>query len=228
MAWRSPRSRSCSSACSRSRTGRSSGCCSRRASPSCRLRPCACGTRDPSGSTSTGGSIRMTRRISREVPMRFKDRSEAGRLLGERPRDEHIEDPVVLGLPRGGVVVAAEVAAALGAPLDVLVARKLGVPWQPELAFGAVAPGVVALRDDVVAAAGLRGPVIDEAAARESAKLVELAARYRGDSAAVNVRGRTTVIVVHGLATGATATAPPRPVRREWPQRSLLAGRASP
>ena len=155
--------------------------------------------------------------------MRFKDRSEAGRLLGERLRDEHIEDPVVLGLPRGGVVVAAEVADALGAPLDVLVARKLGVPWQPELAFGAVAPGVVALRDDVVAAAGLRGPAIDAAAARESAKLVELAARYRGDAAAVPVRGRTTVIVDDGLATGATATAAVRSVRRDGPKRVIVA-----
>ena len=112
--------------------------------------------------------------------MRFGDRVEAGRLLGERLRDEGLEDPVVLGLPRGGVVVAAEVAEAIGAPLDVLVARKLGVPWQPELAFGAVAPGIVVLRDDVVAAAGLRRADIDAAAARESVKLAELADRYRG------------------------------------------------
>src|SRR5205823_9542423 len=105
------------------------------------------------------------RSMRRNGRMRFGDRVEAGRLLGERLRDEGLEDPVVLGLPRGGVVVAAEVAEAIGAPLDVLVARKLGVPWQPELAFGAVAPGVVALRDDVVAVAHLRRPEIDAAAA---------------------------------------------------------------
>ena len=155
--------------------------------------------------------------------MRFKDRSEAGRLLGERLRELRLDDPVVLGLPRGGVVVAAEVADAIGAPLDVLVARKLGVPWQPELAFGAVAPGIVALRDDVVAAAGLRRADIEVAAARETAKLAELAVRYRGDAPAVAVRGRTAVIVDDGLATGATATAAARSVRRDEPERVIVA-----
>src|ERR1700704_3314118 len=87
--------------------------------------------------------------------MRFRDRADAGRLLAERLRGVSLEDPVVLGLPRGGVVVAAEIAETLGAPLDIVVARKLGVPWQPELAFGAVAPGAIALRDDVIAATGL-------------------------------------------------------------------------
>src|SRR5260370_13579262 len=117
--------------------------------------------------------------------MRFRDRVEAGRLLGARLRDERLDDSVVLGLPRGGVVVAAEVAHALGAPLDVLVARKLGVPWQPELAFGAVAPGVVALRDDVVAVAGLRRADIDDAAPRGSARLPCLARALRGDAPAL-------------------------------------------
>lgn len=155
--------------------------------------------------------------------MRFKDRSEAGRLLGERLRDEHIEDPVVLGLPRGGVVVAAEVADALGAPLDVLVARKLGVPWQPELAFGAVAPGVVVLRDDVVRAAGLDDREIEAAAAREGAKLEELARRYRGGADPVPLRGRTAVLVDDGLATGATATAAARSVKAQGPKRVIVA-----
>ena len=155
--------------------------------------------------------------------MRFRDRSEAGRLLGMRLRDERLDDPVVLGLPRGGVVVAAEVAAALGAPLDVLVARKLGVPWQPDLAFGAVAPGVVALRDDVVAVARLRLSDIEGAAARETAKLEDLADRYRGDRPPVSVRGRTAIIVDDGLATGATATAAVRSVRRDDPKRVIVA-----
>jgi len=153
----------------------------------------------------------------------FHDRTEAGQALGRRLRDQRLEDPVVLGLPRGGVVVAAEVARALNAPLDVLVARKLGVPRQPELAFGAVAPGVVALRDDVVAAAGIAKIQIDDAAARESGKLAELAERYRGGIAAIPVRGRTAVIVDDGLATGATATAAARSIRREEPARMVIA-----
>jgi predicted phosphoribosyltransferase len=153
----------------------------------------------------------------------FRDRAEAGRALGRRLHEQQLDDPVVLGLPRGGVVIAAEVAAELNAPLDVLVARKLGVPRQPELAFGAVAPGIVALRDDVVAAAGISQAQIDDAATRESAKLAELADRYRGGIAPVPVRGRTAVIVDDGLATGATATAAARSIRREEPARVVVA-----
>jgi predicted phosphoribosyltransferase len=155
--------------------------------------------------------------------MMFRDRAEAGRALGRRLQEQQLEDPVILGLPRGGVVVAAEVAEQLGAQLDVLVARKLGVPRQPELAFGAVAPGIVALRDDVVAAAGITQTQIDEASTRESAKLAELADRYRGGNAPVPVRGRTAVIVDDGLATGATATAAARSIRRADPARVIVA-----
>jgi putative phosphoribosyl transferase len=155
--------------------------------------------------------------------MMFHDRAEAGRALGRRLQEQRLEDPVILGLPRGGVVVAAQVADELDAPIDVLVARKLSVPRQPELAFGAVAPGIVALRDDVVTAAGITKTQIDEAATRESAKLAELAERYRGGSPPVPVRGRTAVIVDDGLATGATATAAARSVRREQPAHVVVA-----
>lgn len=153
----------------------------------------------------------------------FRDRVAAGRLLGERLRGERLSDPVVLGLPRGGVIVAAEVAAALDAPLDILVARKLGVPWQPELAFGAVAPGVVVLQRDVLDGAHLQPNDVDTAVARETALLAPLAARYRSGRAATTVRGRTAVIVDDGLATGATATAAVRSVRQLGPSRVVVA-----
>lgn len=155
--------------------------------------------------------------------MTFRDRTEAGRLLGERLREERLERPVVLGLPRGGVVVASGVADALDAPLDILVARKLGVPSQPELAFGAVAPGVVVLRDDVVRAAGIDRATIAAATDRESARLADLAERYRAGVPPVPLAGATVIVVDDGLATGATATAAVRSVRREGPARVIVA-----
>lgn len=155
--------------------------------------------------------------------MMFRDRIQAGRSLGERLREDQLDDPVVLGLPRGGVIVASEVAETLGAPLDIIVARKLGVPWQPELAFGAVAPGVVVLRDDVARAAGLDARTVEAAAERESAKLEDLARRYRDGAAAVPLRGRTAILVDDGLATGATATAAARSVKAQGPSRVIVA-----
>jgi predicted phosphoribosyltransferase len=162
-------------------------------------------------------------RLRRPDRMTFRDRTEAGRLLGERLRDEKLDDPVVLGLPRGGVVVAAEVAAALRAPLDIVVARKLGVPWQPELAFGAVAPGAVALRDDVITATGIEQADIAAAVERLSAMLPDLERRYRGGAPPVPLQGRTAVIVDDGLATGASATAAARSVRQQGPKRIVVA-----
>jgi predicted phosphoribosyltransferase len=155
--------------------------------------------------------------------VRFHDRIDAGRQLGARLRDAHLDDPVVLGLPRGGVIVAAEVATALDAPLDIVVARKLGVPWQPELAFGAVAPGVVVLQQDVLAAIGLKPAEVDVAVARETARLGPLAARYRGDAPATPLADRTVIVVDDGLATGATATAAARSVRLAAPRSVVVA-----
>ncbi len=111
----------------------------------------------------------------------------------------------------------------MDAPLDIVVARKLGVPWQPELAFGAVAPGVVVLRDDVVQAAGIDRATIASAAERETARLAELDERYRAGRPPVPLAGATAIIVDDGLATGATATAAARAVRHDGPARVIVA-----
>src|SRR3974390_899154 len=125
--------------------------------------------------------------------MRFRDRSRAGCELAETLLHRNIGgDVVVLGLPRGGVPVAFEVARVLGAPLDVILVRKLGVPFQPELAMGAIGEGGVrVLNDEVVRLAGISAAEIDEAHAREEAELARRAARYRGTRERVVLAGRT-------------------------------------
>lgn len=163
----------------------------------------------------------------------FTDRADAGRRLGEAVAERLGAEPegaepevVVLGLPRGGVVVAAEVAAALGAPLDVLVVRKLGVPGQRELAFGAVAAGTRVLNDDVVRALRLDPATTDAVTAEELAVVAQRERDYRGVRPAVPLTGRTVVVVDDGLATGATARAAVQALRRrstDRPARVLLA-----
>jgi len=136
----------------------------------------------------------------------FADRKDAGRLLAKSLAG-HVgrNDLIVLGLPRGGVVVAFEVAKALDAPLDVYVVRKLGVPGQEELAFGAIASGGVrVLNPDVVAAFGLHQADIDAIAAREQAELARRERAYRGESAPLELTGKTVILVDDGLATGAS------------------------
>ena len=145
--------------------------------------------------------------VSREL--RFADRRDGGRLLAQRLGGyAHRRDVVVLGLPRGGMPVAAEVASALGAPLDVFVVRKLGVPGHEELAMGAIASGGVrVLNDDVVDALGIPEREIDAVAARELETLEARERGYRGDRDPVELRGRTAILVDDGLATGATMRA---------------------
>lgn len=140
--------------------------------------------------------------------MTFADRVEAGRRLAGRL--EHLRDrhPVVVGLPRGGVPVAAEVAHALGAPLDVILVRKLGVPFQPELAMGAVGEdGVTVLNQEVLAAVGVSGRELAATEAREREELERRARAYRGGRARVPLRDRTVIVVDDGIATGSTARA---------------------
>ena len=156
---------------------------------------------------------------------RFRDRRQAGQVLGEllagyagRP------DLLVLGLPRGGVPVAYELAQALGAPLDVFLVRKLGVPGHEELAMGAIATGGVrVLNEDVVATLRLPESVIDAVAEREQRELERREREYRGDRPPPEVQGRTVILVDDGLATGATMRAAVRGVRLRSPRRVVVA-----
>ncbi|MBN1094052.1 phosphoribosyltransferase [Blastococcus sp. TML/M2B] len=158
---------------------------------------------------------------------RFADRRDAGRALGARLAGTVPGDVVVLGLPRGGVVVAAEVAAALGAPLDVLLVRKLGLPGQPELAMGALAAvgdAVETVRTERV----LRSADVDEAVfaavrAEELAELRRREAAYRGDAAPVALTGRSVVLVDDGLATGSTMRAALLALAGQRPARTVVA-----
>jgi predicted phosphoribosyltransferase len=155
----------------------------------------------------------------------FRDRTEAGRLLAAKLRTyANRPDVIVLALPRGGLPVAYEVASALGAPLDVFLVRKLGVPGYEELAMGAVASGGVrVINDDIVL--GLRIPdyVIDAVAAWEQQELARRERVYRGDRPQPDVRNRTVILVDDGLATGATMLAAVKALRQQQPARIVVA-----
>lgn len=147
--------------------------------------------------------------------MHFHDRADAGRRLAESLTVDPSRPLVVLGLPRGGLPVAAEVAEALDAPLDLLMVRKLGVPRQPELAMGAIGEhGVRILDESVLRLAGVTDRELDEVEARERVELDRRAARYRDGRTPRSLRGRTALIVDDGLATGSTALAAVEVARR--------------
>ena len=140
--------------------------------------------------------------------MPFIDRDQAGKLLGDRLTRVAVSDPVVLALPRGGVPVGARVAQAIDAPLDIIVVRKLGVPYQPELAMGAIGEdGVRVMDDDVVTATGVSSAEIAGVEERERAELERQVARYRATRPRIPLPGRTAVVVDDGIATGSTARA---------------------
>jgi putative phosphoribosyl transferase len=156
--------------------------------------------------------------------MLFRDRTEAGRLLAERLRRyAGRSDLLVLGLPRGGVPVAYEVAQALGAPLDVFLVRKLGVPGHEEVAMGAIATGGVrVVNEDFVRELGITPEAIERVAASEQRELDRRERAYRGSRPPPDVAGKTVILVDDGLATGSTMRAAAEALRRRKPARIVV------
>ena len=156
--------------------------------------------------------------------MFFADRRDAGRRLAARLEHLRSEPVVVLGLPRGGVPVAFEVARALDAPLDVIVVRKLGMPFQPELGMGAIGEdGIRIINDEIVGIARISASELAAVEARERAELERRARRFRGDRPRTVLAGRTAVIVDDGIATGSTARAACQVARAQGAGRVVLA-----
>lgn len=160
----------------------------------------------------------------------FRDRREAGRVLAsllERYRGRN--DVIVLGLPRGGVPVAYEVAKALGAPLDIFLARKLGVPGHEELAMGAIASGgVVVVNDDVVRGLGIRPHAVRQVAEQEGRELLRREAAFRDGRPPPDLAGRVVILVDDGLATGSSMLAAVNALQRLNPAHVVVAVPAAP
>ena len=157
-------------------------------------------------------------------PLRFAHRRDAGRRLAAALQ-AYVgrADTLVLGLPRGGVPVAFEVARALHAPLDVVVVRKLGTPGHAELAMGAVARGVVVREEGVIVRQHIADEVVKAAAERELAEVTRREQRFRGDRPPLTLSGKTVILVDDGIATGATMRAAVRAVRALQPARLVVA-----
>jgi predicted phosphoribosyltransferase len=151
------------------------------------------------------------------------DRIDAGRRLAQALTHLAGRRPIVLGLPRGGVPVAHEVALALHAPLDVLVARKLGAPDQPELAIGAIARGARYIDPMVAAATGVTDAYLEQVATQEGQELERREYEYRRGRPPLDFTGRTVILVDDGLATGATARAAIAAIRQQGGTRVVLA-----
>ena len=156
---------------------------------------------------------------------RFKDRRDAGRILAQKLSAYTGQtDVIVLALPRGGVPVAYEVALALNAPLDIFLVRKLGLPGREELAIGAIASGGIrVLNEDIIRVLGVPEEVINIVARNELQELGRREHNYRGDSPALELRGRKVILIDDGLATGASMRAAVVGVRAQHPARIVIA-----
>jgi putative phosphoribosyl transferase len=156
--------------------------------------------------------------------MRFRDRTDAGRQLAQRLAEQHLVDPIVLALPRGGVPVGFEVAKVLGAPLEVFVARKVGAPDQPELGIGAISEGTGLVIDRAaVRMFGVSPERLDSLIDDERQELERRVWRYRGSRLIPNLEERDVIVVDDGLATGVTAEAALRALQAHRPGRLVLA-----
>ncbi|MFH1926688.1 MAG: phosphoribosyltransferase family protein, partial [Chloroflexota bacterium] len=155
--------------------------------------------------------------------MHYKDRYEAGRILAqdlERLRGD--PDVIVLGIPRGGVVVAFEVARALDVPLDVYITRKIGVPYNPELAIGAVASdGTVFVEHDLAAHLGITPEYIEAETGRQREEIQRRLTLYRGERQAPELKGKIIIVVDDGIATGATVRVALRALRHQSPRKLI-------
>ncbi len=158
--------------------------------------------------------------------MRFSSRTDAGRRLASPLLHYRGQHPVVLALPRGGVPVAAEIAQALAAPLDLILVRKIGLPWQPELALGAVVEGgepIMVRNEAIIRRAAIGADELQRICGRELAEIDRRRARYLGARARALLTGRTVIVVDDGIATGATMRAALRAIRQRGSGRLVLA-----
>lgn len=158
--------------------------------------------------------------------MRFSDRTDAGRRLASALVRYSGQHPIVLALPRGGVPVAAEIAKALSAPLDLVLVRKIGLPWQPELAIGAVVDGAeptVVRNEAFISLAGVGEDVFEGICRDELTEIDRRKSRYLGSRARAPIAGQTVIIADDGMATGATAKAALRAIRQRAPLKLVLA-----
>ncbi|EKD45683.1 MAG: phosphoribosyltransferase [uncultured bacterium] len=154
----------------------------------------------------------------------FRDRKEAGQKLAELLKSYTAEKPIILAMPRGGVVVAYEIAQALKAPLDVIVSRKIGAPSQPEYAIGAIAPGDIRVfNDEAISSLDISKTEIETLVAREKKEMERRIKLYRGNKPLLDLKDKVVIIVDDGVATGQTALVAIRSVRKTQPKKIVFA-----
>lgn len=158
--------------------------------------------------------------------MIFQDRGEAGQKLARELLTYKPDNPIIYALPRGGVAVAAEVARALDAPLELVLVRKIGVPWHPELAMGAVVDGetpIIVRNEDVLKMVRVSPDEFEGACKREFAEIERRRRRYLGDKKPLNPEGRVSIVIDDGIATGATVKAASRALRKRGAKKLIIA-----